>query len=153
MQSSRDAANESDGEGDEVAAPKAKKADGDDDEDDAAGEDDGNIRLGTRKPVKGYDDGESSSSEDSDGLAVDPDEDVALADVPDAPDASPSVGKAKSKSKQASRAVGAELGDGIRRCIVPPSVAKNRLFGDCLYSSSEAWVEVVVNYPPSARKV
>lgn len=71
---------EADGEAEEAPTPKStKKRKDDDDEDDDAGSEDGNIRLGTRKPVKGYDDGDDGEDEEDEG---DKSEDEVCACVP-----------------------------------------------------------------------
>jgi len=124
---------------------KKKKSDDDDDDEDDAGADDGNIRLGTRKPVKGYDDDdEEEEEEDQEGGDKDELFDAVVADL----DTPVAVVEPKPASKKVKEAAG-----GTKRVEVPASVAKNKLFGDCLYSESEAWVELVVNFPPSMRKV
>ena len=141
---------EDEGDGDAGAKKKKKGEDDDDDEDDEAGEDDGNIRLGTRKPVKGYDDDKDDGEDEESGSSSSSDDDALVDEA--LKEVESGTGATAATPKRASHAAQAEQ-EGVKRVSVPPTIAKHKLFGDCLYSEDEAWVEVVVNFPPSARKV
>jgi hypothetical protein len=174
-QSIRRAASAGDGDGDgdggdEDGGGGGKRGGGDDDDDDDDDDDepaaeDGTVRVGRRKEVQGYDDGDSSSHDDDDaaGSGSDDaaDEDVDAAGRGRRASASAGAGsKSKSPRKSPKKAKKAAARDaivdgdaGIIRVQVPESVSKNPIFFDCVYSPDDAWVEVALVFPPSARKV
>ena len=142
-----------DGDDDDTGKAAGNNDEGsdDDDDDEVAGGDDGNVRVGLRKEVDGYeednaDDNDDDSDEAGNANAGSDSDDaaVALAD-----------GKAKAGSGKKARKSKVVHTDGseVIRVQVPDSVMKNPLFSECVYSMEDAWVEVALHFPPSSRKV
>jgi hypothetical protein len=121
--------------------------------------------------VRGYEeDGDDADGDDDESTAAgssdEPDVDAAVTPAKKAKGsvAPPSASKgAKGKASKAKSSGGVhdkaeargsgDLDSDVIRVHVSDGIAKNPLFFECVYALEDAWVDVVLHFPPSTRKV
>ena len=121
--------------------------------------------------VRGYEeDGDDADGNDDESTAAgssdEPDVDAAVTPARKAKGsvAPPSASKgAKGKASKAKSSGGVhdkaeargsgDLDSDVIRVHVSDGIAKNPLFFECVYALEDAWVDVVLHFPPSTRKV
>jgi len=113
----------------------------DDDEDGDDGQ--GTLRFGSKKEVDGYDDDDEEIPKTGGKKStVDDNDDDENADI-----------ETGEKDGFGSSSKDFQMGEGMTSISVMPSVAKSSFFRGCYGKMDEGWIEVLVEFPVSMRKL